>query len=153
MRLSGQIVLWLSVVLIWGACSRPGEKRCAEVCEHYLDLYVADKFDGPLKQAADESERAQIETERAEEYRQRREDPKYGFDACINRCNRRTRGEVADCIMKAKTLAAAKKCDAEEGCQVATSGGRNSFGGLVLVLVAAGLLARYRHRQRRRRRR
>lgn len=146
MRLAGQITLWFSLVLLWNACSRPGEKRCAQVCEHYLDLYVADKFDERVHQAADDSERAAVEAERAEEYKQRRDNPEYGFDACINRCNRRTRGEVVDCIMAAKTLATAKECDAEEGCQIAAGGGRNSLGGLLLVLATAALLFRRKRR-------
>lgn len=152
MRLSGQIVLTVAVVLVASACSRPGEKRCAKVCEHYLNLYLADKYDEQIAGAADGDARAALEADKAAEYKERRDNPEFGFEACINRCNRRSRGTVSDCVMKAETLKAAKKCDADEGCQIASDAGGSSnsaMGGLLVGTLAVAWLLGHRRRRRR----
>lgn len=147
MRLSCLTAVVVAIGLFASACSRPGEKRCTEVCEHYLDLYLADKYDQKLAEVNDEEQRAALTAEKEAEYKERRENEELGFQACVNRCNRRSRGMVSDCVMKAETLAAAKACDAEESCQIATRPGRNSLGVVVVMLVAMGLVFGLRRRR------
>ena len=149
MRLSFAHVLALGAIALSLACSRPGEKRCAKVCDHYLDLYLTDKYAEQLKTAEAPEARAELEEQMAAERAQRRTDEKYGFQQCINRCNRRSRGSVADCIESATTLDDAKGCDAEEeACTVAVSPGRDSTSGLLLVGFAVLLLRRRRRSSR-----
>lgn len=132
--------LWFVSTPAWllGGCTRPGETRCADVCEHYIGLYLEAEWSDKLAQAASDDERAKLERDKAEMHRSLREDPEKGFETCVNRCNRRNRGEVADCVMKATDLAQAKKCDGDDsGCRV----GADSRSGAPWFAVLAGLLA------------
>ena len=137
-------VLMFAIALLASACSRPGEKRCTQVCEHFLDLYLADKYADKRASAADEDARAAVEAEIAAERKDRREKEEFGFEACINRCNRRSRATVADCVMDAKTLKAARACDAEEGCQVTMGAGRDTLGSGIVVFLGLFWLIRHR---------
>jgi MYXO-CTERM domain-containing protein len=129
-------------------CSRPGEKRCTEVCEHFLDLYIASQWDEKLAKAASPEERATLEQQRAEERAAMRTDETRGFDTCVGRCNRRSRGDSADCVMNATTIEQAKACDGDEdsGCSASPAPGRSPLGP-GMILVALGLFVLIRRRR------
>ena len=147
MRLSRAHLLILASVVLLCACSRPGEKRCVDVCEHYLDLYLSDKYDEQIKAATTDTQRVELEQQRTADRKERRDNPQLGFEACKNRCNRRSRVSVADCVMDAETLAEANECD-EEGCSVTVASGRTSPNSVWLLLGAILSMALWRRRRR-----
>lgn len=130
-------------LLAAAGCSRPGEKRCTEVCEHYLDLYVASEWDEKLANAGSPEERAALERQKAEERASMRTDETRGFATCVGRCNRRSRGSVADCVMNATTLEQAKACDGDEdsGCRASPGRGSSPLGLTGLALLGVLVLA------------
>lgn len=126
-------------------CSRPGEKRCTEVCEHFVELRLDAEFAERIQTVATDVERAALQKDRDARRAEIREQEAKGFEVCVNRCNRRSRGEVADCVMDAETLEQAKDCDGDEPSCGCTTGERLPdipWGTALFGALAFGWLAR-----------
>ncbi len=140
------VVVALAVVALT-ACSRPGEERCTEVCEHFIDLRLDDEF-AERKATADTDEaRKALQVERDARRKEIHEKEERGFEVCVNRCNRRSRGDSADCVMEADTLEEAKACDGDDsacGCTVGKRPPQMPWSALVLGLAALVLVVRRR---------
>ena len=105
-----RIAIAALVATVWTSCvfgPRPSHEQCEKACLKRAKLYHDDQWSKKIS-AASETERAQLEKQRALDWQRiaTSDEPK----ACVAHCNRPGNQEQVDCIMKAETLAEARAC-------------------------------------------
>ena len=85
----------------------PSDEQCEKACLHRATLFHDQKWAARL-QAASASERAQLEVEKAADFKHAMGE--LGLQACVSHCARPGNKNRVECIIKATTLAEADAC-------------------------------------------
>jgi hypothetical protein len=100
----------LLLVLLPAACQRPNAEQCERLCWRFNELHFWEAFEKEaesLTPAAREALRAERQ-EAWDEMKTREFDP--GLENCVRDCRKAGKPDEVDCVERAESSAAAKKC-------------------------------------------
>lgn len=110
MRLASYALLLVFMVLVATGCDRADKEQCERLCWRYNELHYWDAFEKETADMEPEAKKA-LRAERQakwDEMRKREFDP--GLDNCLKDCRRSASPDDVECVEKAQSAAAAKKC-------------------------------------------